>query len=84
MAFIFRWYFNHANLLALEGEEENRVDFQIYCGPALGAFNQWVKGTALEKWQNRHVDEIAEKLLSDPAGLLTERFEQRIRHLSTV
>jgi len=84
MAFIFRWYFNHANLLALEGEEENRVDFQIYCGPALGAFNQWVKGTALEKWQNRHVDEIAEKLLNDTADLLTERFEELIRPLSTI
>ncbi|MCP4023610.1 MAG: ACP S-malonyltransferase [Desulfobacteraceae bacterium] len=76
MAFIFRWYFNHANLMALQGNEENRVDFQINCGPALGAFNQWVKGTNLEKWQNRHVDEIGEKLLSETCELLVKRLKQ--------
>ncbi|MBU0973593.1 MAG: PfaD family polyunsaturated fatty acid/polyketide biosynthesis protein, partial [Proteobacteria bacterium] len=79
MALVFRWYLNQGHRLALEGAEENRVDFQIYCGPALGAFNQWVKGTELENWQNRHVDEIAEKLLNDTADLLKERFHRFIK-----
>jgi len=65
MALVFRWYFGHSLRLAMEGHEENRVDFQVHCGPALGAFNQWVKGTPLESWRNRHVDEIGEKLMGE-------------------
>jgi len=70
MALIFRWYFAHSLRLALEGRVEDKVDFQIYCGPAMGAFNQWVKGSPLENWRNRHVDEIAQKLMKEAAGLL--------------
>jgi len=72
MALIFRWYFSYTGCLALEGEESQRVDYQIHCGPALGAFNQWVKGTELESWQNRHVDQIAEKLMQGAARWLTD------------
>ncbi len=79
MAYVFRWYFNRATKFALEGSEENKVDFQIYCGPALGAFNQWVKGTRLEKWQNRHVDEIAEKLMNETADYLKKRMGDFIK-----
>jgi len=42
----------------------------------MGAFNQWVKGTALENWRNRHVDEIAEKLMQETAALLNQRFHE--------
>ncbi|MBJ9987817.1 MULTISPECIES: ACP S-malonyltransferase [Paenibacillus] len=73
MALIFRWYFSYTTRLAIQGDEENRVDYQIHCGPALGAFNQWVKGTSLERWQNRHVDQIAEKLMLETAELLNRR-----------
>ena len=76
MALIFKWYFTYASQLALEGKEADKVNFQIYCGPALGAFNQWVKGTPLEHWRNRHVDEIALKLLNETSDLLTARFEK--------
>ncbi|MDM5176110.1 ACP S-malonyltransferase [Massilia sp. DJPM01] len=74
MALIFRWYFGHSNRLALLGDMENKVDFQIHCGPALGAFNQWVRGTALEDWRKRHVDAIGVKLMDETATLLTTRF----------
>jgi len=75
MALIFRWYFVHALRLAMEGNIENKVDFQIFCGPALGAFNQWVKGTEMDNWRNRHVDEIAERLMRETAKLLNDRLE---------
>lgn len=75
MAIVFRWYFHHASDLALSGNEERKVDYQIHSGPALGAFNQWVKGTTLENWRNRHVDEIAEKLMRETAELLNQRFQ---------
>jgi trans-AT polyketide synthase/acyltransferase/oxidoreductase domain-containing protein len=75
MAMIFKWYFARSTQLALSGNQEYKVDYQIHCGPALGAFNQWVKGTTLEDWRNRHVDEIGEKLLKETAELLQQRFQ---------
>ncbi|MEW5804466.1 MAG: ACP S-malonyltransferase [bacterium] len=75
MSLIFRWYFGYSTWLALTGNEEHRVDYQVHCGPALGAFNQWVKGTELANWRNRHVDVIAEKVMQETAALLNERFQ---------
>lgn len=74
MALVFKRYFKDASRWALTGAAEHKVDFQIHCGPALGAFNQWVSGTALEDWQARHVDEMALKLLDETALLLGRRF----------
>lgn len=74
MALVFRWYFGHSTRLALDGDAGRKVDFQVQCGPALGAFNQWVKGTPLENWRNRHVDEIGIKLMEETAQLLNRRF----------
>jgi trans-AT polyketide synthase/acyltransferase/oxidoreductase domain-containing protein len=76
MALIFRWYFRYATQLALEGDKNDKVNYQIHCGPALGSFNQWVKGTSQESWKHRHVDEIAEKLMVETANYLTSRFEK--------
>lgn len=76
MALVFRWYFGYSNRLAFSGEESLNADFQVHTGPALGAFNQWVKGTELEKWNHRHVDKIAEKIMFEAAALLSERFRE--------
>jgi trans-AT polyketide synthase/acyltransferase/oxidoreductase domain-containing protein len=76
MALIFKWYFVHTMRLAMRGSAEQKVDYQIHCGPAIGAFNQWVKGTALENWRNRHVDEIADKLMQGTAELLSQRCQE--------
>jgi trans-AT polyketide synthase/acyltransferase/oxidoreductase domain-containing protein len=70
MALIFRWYFSFSTRIALQGDLNNKVDFQVHTGPALGAFNQWVKGTDLESWKNRHVDKIGEKLMEETGALL--------------
>jgi trans-AT polyketide synthase, acyltransferase and oxidoreductase domains len=67
MAMIFKWYFGYGTHIAMAGDEANKVNFQVQCGKALGSFNQWVKGTELEKWQNRNVDKIAMKLLNETA-----------------
>lgn len=76
MALIFRWYFGYSTRIALTGEAEQRVDFQVHCGPSLGAFNQWVKDTELQSWRNRHVDQIAEKLMIGTAEILNRRFQE--------
>jgi trans-AT polyketide synthase/acyltransferase/oxidoreductase domain-containing protein len=78
LALILRWYFVHTARLALKGMDDQRVDFQIHCGPALGAFNQWAKGTDLEDWRHRHVDDIAERLMSGAAACLNDRFNRWI------
>jgi len=80
MALIFKWYFVHTTRLAMRGSSEQKVDYQIHCGPAMGAFNQWVKGTSLENWRNRHVDDIAEKLMQDTAELLNQRFKMLMKN----
>jgi trans-AT polyketide synthase, acyltransferase and oxidoreductase domains len=70
MALVFRWYLAESRRLAVAGEADRRVDFQVHCGPALGAFNQWVAGTGLERWSDRHVDHIAERLMTAAADHL--------------
>lgn len=67
MARVFKWYFAYTTELALRGETSDRVNFQVHSGPALGSFNQWVKGTSIENWRSRHVDEIGEKLMEATA-----------------
>jgi trans-AT polyketide synthase/acyltransferase/oxidoreductase domain-containing protein len=70
MALMFRSYFAHSIQAALAGDLTERVNFQIHCGPAMGAFNRFVKGTDLEDWQNRHVDLIAERIMIRAAEVL--------------
>lgn len=74
MALIFRWYFIQGSRFAMRGVQSRIVDYQVHTGPALGAFNEWVKGTKMESWRNRHVAEIAEKLMLETADILNERF----------
>lgn len=70
MALMFRSYLALAMRAAFAGETARKVDFQVHTGPALGAFNQWVKGTDLEDWRHRHADEIGKKLMSETSALL--------------
>jgi len=39
------------------------VDYQIWCGPAMGAFNQWVAGSFMEEPASRTVAQIALNLM---------------------
>lgn len=72
MALVFKWYFGHSTRLALAGNADDVANYQVHTGPALGAFNRWVKGTALEHWQSRHVDHIAESLMQGASTFLRE------------
>lgn len=73
MSLIFRWYFVHTTRLAMRGIEDGRVNYQVHCGPALGAFNQSVKGTPLESWRNRYVADLAERIMAGAASVLSLR-----------
>ena len=73
MLLVFKWYFAYTTDLAMRGDPAGRVDYQVHCGPALGAFNSWVKGTDLEDWRHRHADDIGRRLLAETSVLLTDR-----------
>ncbi|MEL6862897.1 MAG: PfaD family polyunsaturated fatty acid/polyketide biosynthesis protein [Bacteroidota bacterium] len=69
MALVFRWYLGLSSSWANRGVGGREMDYQIWCGPAMGAFNQWVKGTRLEDWQQRYVADVGEELLKGAAYL---------------
>ena len=79
MALVFKRYFKDTTNWALNGDLEHKVDFQVHCGPAQGAFNQWVAGTEWQSWRRRHVDEIGLMLLAQTADLLTRRLSALVR-----
>lgn len=69
MALIFRWYLGLSSNWANAGTAGRAADYQIWCGPAMGAFNDWVKGTYLESCENRRADDVAEQIMQGAAYL---------------
>ncbi len=69
MALVFRWYLGLSSRWANSGEKGREMDYQIWCGPAMGAFNDWVRGTYLESPANRRVADIAKHILRGCAYL---------------
>jgi PfaD family protein len=72
MALVFRWYLGLSSRWANSGDAARQVDFQVWCGPAMGAFNEWAKGSHLEVPQNRTVVGVALNLLYG-ASIITRR-----------
>ncbi|MEI6897599.1 MAG: PfaD family polyunsaturated fatty acid/polyketide biosynthesis protein [Psychromonas sp.] len=75
MALIFRWYLGLSSRWSNIGEKGREMDYQIWAGPSLGAFNSWVKGTYLEHYTERKAVDVALHLLKGAAYL------QRINQL---
>jgi len=69
MALIFRWYLGLSSRWSNTGEKGREMDYQIWAGPSLGAFNTWVKGTYLEDYTRRGAVDIALHLLKGAAYL---------------
>ena len=67
MALVFRWYLGQSSRWAIAGAGGRRLDYQIWCGPAMGAFNDWVQGSFLEDPKNRSAEQIARNLLEGAA-----------------
>lgn len=67
MALVFRWYLGKSSGWAIQGTAERKLDYQIWCGPAMGAFNAWVEGTFLAQLENRHAVQIALNLMEGAA-----------------
>ncbi len=67
MALLFRAYLGQASRWAIQGVSERRADYQIWCGPAMGAFNRWAKGSHLEPAEARSAPQIALNLMEGAA-----------------
>ncbi|MQY27428.1 PfaD family polyunsaturated fatty acid/polyketide biosynthesis protein [Nocardia aurantia] len=75
MALIFRWYLGRSSGWSMAATPERAADYQIWCGPAMGAFNDWVAGTYLAAPGHRHVAELALQMMRGTA------FASRVGHL---
>lgn len=74
MALVFRWYLGKSSRWAIAGDRERIADYQIWCGPAMGAFNAWTKNTVLESLAQRQVVSVALNLLE--GATLSQRVQQ--------
>jgi PfaD family protein len=69
MALIFRWYLGLSSRWSSSGEKGREVDYQIWCGPAMGSFNDWVRGSYLSEPENRRVVDVAHHIMTGAAFL---------------
>ncbi|MFN6497362.1 MAG: PfaD family polyunsaturated fatty acid/polyketide biosynthesis protein [Nostoc sp. DedQUE01] len=69
MALIFRWYLGLSSRWSNSGEKGREVDYQIWCGPAMGSFNDWVRGSYLSDPNNRRVVDVADQIMTGAAFL---------------
>jgi trans-AT polyketide synthase, acyltransferase and oxidoreductase domains len=76
MALIFRWYLGSSSRWAVEGDTTRRTDYQLWAGPAVGAFNRWTAGSFLAEPGERGVTQIALNLL-EGAAIVTRAHQAR-------
>lgn len=69
MALIFRWYLGLSSRWSNSGEKGREVDYQIWCGPAIGSFNDWLRGSYLSDPNNRRVVDVANHIMIGAAYL---------------
>jgi trans-AT polyketide synthase/acyltransferase/oxidoreductase domain-containing protein len=69
MALIFRWYLGLASRWSNIGEPGREMDYQIWCGPSMGSFNDWTRGTYLSDPLNRRIVDVTLHLFTGAAYL---------------
>ncbi len=74
MALVFRWYLGQAAHWAKDGQTGRKIDYQVWCGPAMGAFNEWVAGSFLDDPARRMVANVARNILYGAAFLTRANF----------
>jgi hypothetical protein len=74
MALVFRWYLGQAAHWAKDGDSSRTIDYQIWCGPAMGAFNEWAAGSFLQSPERRTVATVARNILFGAALLTRANF----------
>ncbi|HEY3902105.1 MAG TPA: PfaD family polyunsaturated fatty acid/polyketide biosynthesis protein [Chthoniobacter sp.] len=74
MGVVFRWYLGQASKWAIGGQADRVMDFQVWCGPAMGAFNSWVAGSSFAPPAGRGVVRMATALMRGAAFLARLQF----------
>lgn len=69
LALVARRYLFMGAQWAREGTPGRAADYQIWCGPAMGAFNEWVAGSFLEPVEARTTRQIALNLMEGAARI---------------
>jgi hypothetical protein len=69
MALTFRSYLGLSSRWSIDGRQDRRIDYQVWCGPAMGAFNAWTAGSFLAEPGNRTVTQVAHNLMEGAAVL---------------
>lgn len=78
MALVFRAYLGLSSRWAIDGVAERVTDFQIWCGPAMGAFNSWTRDSFLADPARRTVVQVARNLLE--GAVVISRAQQLRSH----
>jgi len=63
MALVFRSYLGRSSGWANAGEASRKIDYQVWCGPSMGAFNEWARDSFLQTPENRTTETVALNLL---------------------
>ena len=74
MALVFRWYLGQSAHWAKNGDPARTIDYQVWCGPAMGAFNEWTAGSFLASPDQRRVAIVARNILFGAAVLTRANF----------
>lgn len=74
MALVFRWYLGQSSRWATQGLRERKADFQIWCGPSMGAFNAWCAGSKLAKPGERRIAAVSKLLLRGSAMVMRQQW----------
>ena len=74
MVLIFRWYLGNSSRWPVIGQKDRLMDYQIWCGPAIGSFNEWVRGTFLEAPDQRDIRQVSLNLME--GGAIITRAQQ--------
>jgi trans-AT polyketide synthase, acyltransferase and oxidoreductase domains len=74
LALVFRSYLGQASRWANAGVPDRVLDYQIWCGPAMGAFNEWTQGTFLQSPDHRRAATVARNILFGAAVLTRAHF----------
>jgi len=81
MALIFRWYLGLSSGWANAGVDDRALDYQVWCGPAIGSFNDFIRGTYLDPAVSREYHDVYEANMQLLRGAcVLRRIEQLKAH----
>ena len=63
MALVFRSYLGQSSHWANRGVSDRKIDYQVWCGPAMAAFNDWVRGSAIDALPERRAGLVGLNIL---------------------